>query len=298
MAPRASFHVVVGTDGSPHAQAAVKIAASFPWPGGARLHAVVARGDWAGGPAGAEWYGQAWRALERTAHAIGQRARRVLVRRGSDAEMTVTDAPPTEALLSQARRLRARMIVVGSRGYGRLGRLLLGSVSRGVVRRADCPVLVVKGRPRRVRRFTIGLDGSANSRRAVALVETLPCPPGGRVTLVSVVEPMALPSLRLLPASVRTAVSGQASRLTRRRRRAAQREARAAARGLRRAGWTIRSIVRVGVPLRELLDTATAARADVLVLGARGVGGVERLLLGSVAEGALTRSPVPVLIVK
>jgi nucleotide-binding universal stress UspA family protein len=36
----------------------------------------------------------------------------------------------------------------------------------------------------------------------------------------------------------------------------------------------------------------------VLVLGARGVGGVERMVIGSVAEGAVTRAPVPVLIVR
>jgi nucleotide-binding universal stress UspA family protein len=54
----------------------------------------------------------------------------------------------------------------------------------------------------------------------------------------------------------------------------------------------------VGVPLGELLAATHATRADVLVLGARGVGGLERLLLGSVAEGALSRSPVSVLIVR
>jgi len=36
----------------------------------------------------------------------------------------------------------------------------------------------------------------------------------------------------------------------------------------------------------------------LLVVGARGTGGVARLLLGSVAEGALTRCPAPVLIVR
>ena len=39
-------------------------------------------------------------------------------------------------------------------------------------------------------------------------------------------------------------------------------------------------------------------RADVLIVGARGVTGLRRLLLGSVAEGALNTSPVPVLIVR
>jgi ATP-dependent RNA helicase DeaD len=48
--------------------------------------------------------------------------------------------------------------------------------------------------------------------------------------------------------------------------------------------------------LEELLDAAKGA--DVLVVGARGVGGVERLLLGSVAERVVSRAPVPVLVVR
>jgi len=48
----------------------------------------------------------------------------------------------------------------------------------------------------------------------------------------------------------------------------------------------------------ELLEAITRTSADVVVLGARAAGGVERALLGSVADGALNRSPVPVLVVR
>jgi hypothetical protein len=41
----------------------------------------------------------------------------------------------------------ADLIVLGSRGLGRLGRALLGSVSDSVVRHAHCPVLVVRQGP-------------------------------------------------------------------------------------------------------------------------------------------------------
>ena len=52
----------------------------------------------------------------------------------------------------------------------------------------------------------------------------------------------------------------------------------------------------MGRPLEELVAASTDA--DVLVVGARGVGAVERLVLGSVAEGAVSRAPVPVLVVR
>ena len=44
--------------------------------------------------------------------------------------------------------------------------------------------------------------------------------------------------------------------------------------------------------------TRRSSDLDVLVIGARGTGGIERLLLGSVAEGAMARAPMSVLVVR
>jgi len=71
-----------------------------------------------------------------------------------------------------------------------------------------------------------------------------------------------------------------------------------AARRLTRAGWKVDSVIRRGVPLSELLRSASTRRADIIVVGARSTGGLKRLLLGSVAEGTLAQARVPVLIVK
>jgi nucleotide-binding universal stress UspA family protein len=46
------------------------------------------------------------------------------------------------------------------------------------------------------------------------------------------------------------------------------------------------------------MDAVESMQAELLVLGATGRSGVPHLLLGSVAEGALGRSPVPVLLVR
>ncbi len=51
---------------------------------------------------------------------------------------------PAEALLEEAKRVGADLIVMGTRGLGDLGALLLGSVSHKVIQLADCPVTVVK----------------------------------------------------------------------------------------------------------------------------------------------------------
>jgi nucleotide-binding universal stress UspA family protein len=82
------------------------------------------------------------------------------------------------------------------------------------------------------------------------------------------------------------------------RRATARRQVEAAAATLRRVGWRAAGLVRTDLPLAGLLAAVRAARADVLVVGARGTGAVTHFLLGSVAEATLKHAPVDVLIVK
>jgi nucleotide-binding universal stress UspA family protein len=215
--------------------------------------------------------------------------------------MTVStvSTPPIEAILEAATRRRAGVIVVGSRGLGFARRLMLGSVSRGVVRRARGAVLVVKGRRRRIKRVVFATDGSRNASRALGFLLTrLEPPAGARVTVARVLEPVAPRSPGLLPAPIRRAVLTSAASLNAKRTKQARREVAQAAVLLKRAGWSARGVVREGLPLAEVLQQVATSRADLLVVGARGTGGLARLLLGSVAEGLLDRSPVPVLLVR
>jgi nucleotide-binding universal stress UspA family protein len=293
MASARGFRVVVATDGSRDGRAAVAVAGAFPWPAGSQAQGVVACFY----PAvGAELSAPVWATIKKGFDRVALGARRALRRRWPTADVVVVDRPPVEAILAEARGASA--IVVGTRGHGALGRLVLGSVSRNVVRRAPCSTLVVGSRPPRVSRFLVGLDGSPNARRAIAFVAGLEPPRGGRVTLVRVLEPVRLPSMGLMPASVRGVLESESAAVRAQQLRAARRELGTAAAVLKRAGWRVRSVIRWGRPVDELLAASPAARAHVLAVGARGMGGVARLLLGSVAEGILNRSRLPVLVVR
>jgi nucleotide-binding universal stress UspA family protein len=151
---------------------------------------------------------------------------------------------------------------------------------------------------RAFRSLLIGVDGSPGARRAVSFATRLAPPPGGRATVVRVMEPARPPSMGLLPASIRADLAGQMAAVEAARLRGARREVESAAARLEKAGWRARGRVISGLPLVELLQQAKATNADLLVLGARGVGGVERFLLGSVADAATKRSSISVLIVK
>jgi len=151
-------------------------------------------------------------------------------------------------------------------------------------------------RARATRRVVVGLDGSSHASRVVAHLARW----SGRGTavVVRVVEPGRTPSLALVPSAVRAAVAGLVRADLAARVRTARREVERAAARLRRAGWRARAAVRVGVPVAELFRIVRKERAGMLALGARGAGGAARLLLGSVADGALKRATVPVLIVR
>jgi nucleotide-binding universal stress UspA family protein len=277
-------------------------ALAFPWPAEAWVHGVLARRGFSSSRGAPAWPDATWDALDRGLEQIRKDAQATLARRWPAAKVEIVDRPPVEAILEAADAVGACAIVLGSRGYGPIRRVLLGSVSRGVVRDARCPVLVVKGAERPGRRLVLGLDGSAHAQRAVEFLARLPAPYGGRITAVRVVEPARVPSMALVPSSVRATIRAQAGSLTARAVAEARRDVETVAERLVRARsaqtrWRVRPVVRQGVPLDELLR-AVRARADCLVLGARGIGGVERLLLGSVAEGALGRAPVSVLVVR
>lgn len=286
------FHVLVATDGSAPARGAMSTAVRFPWPAGTRGFAVIAQ------PANAGYRWSLLASADRAAQGAARRATRALTARWPEGTVRVVGASPVEGVLDEARKVRADVIVLGWRGHGPVRRLLTGSVSRGVARQAPCSVLVVRRARRQIRRVVVGIDGSQNAARALELLALIPPPHGGRVTLVSVVDTMHVPEQRLAPARALATVAAEVSRINEERRNAARKRLARAARVLAASGVAVDQVVAEGAPLRELLACVVRARADLLVVGARGTTGLRRLLLGSVAEGAMNASPVPVLVVR
>lgn len=63
---------------------------------------------------------------------------------GFDAEPAVAEGPPGHAIVDAATERKAKLVVIGSRGFGALKGSMMGSVSSQVIQHAPCPVLVVK----------------------------------------------------------------------------------------------------------------------------------------------------------
>lgn len=66
----------------------------------------------------------------------------------------------------------------------------------------------------------------------------------------------------------------------------------------RQRGLKARTVVKTGTPHQKIVDLATDERADLVVIGTHGRGGLNRALLGSVADRVVRLAPCPVLTVR
>ncbi|HIG01232.1 MAG TPA: universal stress protein [Myxococcales bacterium] len=67
---------------------------------------------------------------------------------------------------------------------------------------------------------------------------------------------------------------------------------------LRRRGLQVEELTREGYPATVIEEEAERLHADLIVIGSRGRSGLKHLLLGSIAERVVQKSPCPVLTVK
>jgi nucleotide-binding universal stress UspA family protein len=182
------------------------------------------------------------------------------------------------ALLRHAKR--GDLIAVGSRGLDALDRFLLGSVSTQVVLHAPCSVLIVKDPPRPVHRIVVAVDGSAASEKAVRFVaEDLL--PQWQLRNTEIVLAHVMPMLKY------PEVKEAGNRLFARH-----------ADRLIKAGFMVTQVPRLGRPAEEIIKVAGQKQADLIVMGAKGLGAVGRFILGSVSIKVAQQSPCSVLVVR
>jgi universal stress protein A len=125
------------------------------------------------------------------------------VRQASHVRMEVAVADPSEAILQVARRLDAGLIVMGTHGLGGFRKLLFGSTTERVLRRAERPVLAVPAgavsaptveRPGdQLKRILVATDFGESAMAATQWGRDLAADIGVPVVLAHVVEPVVVP---------------------------------------------------------------------------------------------------------
>lgn len=290
------MRIIVGVDGSDASRTALELVAATMWPFGTQVRLVGAyepATDWTGLtplPTETSADDEAERAFFDTIHALSE----PLQRSGYATETVVMRGRPADALLSEADDLRADLLVVGSRGLGVAASALVGSVSAALVDHASCPVLVVR-RPA-VTRILVATDGSQSAEAIPAVILGWNVFRGVPIDVLSVAPPHGASERPMLP---RGWLGGEGASLDashevdRHRVMADEMATRLTA-----AGWHAAGAVRRGEPAQQIEEAAAEWGSDLIVTGSRGLSGLRRLLLGSVAHRVLLHSRRSVLVMR
>lgn len=203
----------------------------------------------------------------------------------------VDSGDPAERILKVALSLNIDLVAMTTRARTGLSRLLLGSVAQQVVRHSALPVLLTRPGMRRpaaeIRRIVVPLDATAEAAPILEVVKPIARGTASEILLVHVTEALgdvlpAVPPDRPLQTFARNPM--------RRLQRIAD--------GLGREAIAAMPIVAPGKPVEEILRQARALEADLIVMATRSPVGVERLVVGSVAEGVLRKSDCAVLLLR
>lgn len=135
--------ILVPTDGSPAAEAAIDNAVDLASTYGARIHAlyVVDASAFSTVEAGSEMVVEA---LEEEGEAAVESVRGAAEAAGVEVEGSVTTGTPYRTIIDYIEDNDIDLVVMGTHGRRGLDRLLLGSVTERVVRSADVPVMTVR----------------------------------------------------------------------------------------------------------------------------------------------------------
>jgi nucleotide-binding universal stress UspA family protein len=189
------------------------------------------------------------------------------------------------ALAAMSRK--ATMVVAGSRGMGRVSGAVLGSVSRGLLHHARCPVTIVKSDPKPSDAdapVLLGIDGSPASEAATAFAFEEASLRG-----VDLIALHAWSDVGVFP------IVGMDWH--------EYEDEGHAILGERLAGWreqypdvNVQRRIVCDRPAQWLIDESK--NAALVVVGSRGRGGMASMLLGSVSNAVAESAPVPVTVVR
>jgi nucleotide-binding universal stress UspA family protein len=289
------MRIVVGVDGSVASRTALELVATTTWPIGTQVRLV-----------GAYELASAWTGLtplpsETAADEEAERAffyqiqvlAEPLRRTGYAIETVVGRGRPADVLLSEADDLRADLLVVGSRGLGAAASALVGSVSAALVDHASCPVLVARSPS--ATRILVATDGSRSAEAIPSVLMAWKVFRDAPIDVLSVAPPVKdRAGTALLSGPI---VSQRPSDATHEvdlhRVMADDMAARFVV-----AGWNAAGALRYGDAPREIEAAAAEWGADLIITGSRGLSGLRRLLIGSVAHHVLLHSRCSVLVMR
>lgn len=214
----------------------------------------------------------------------------LVAQRGIGVRTVEAAGPVLETIDDESRRLGAGLLVLGARGASFLRRLVLGTTSERLVRRASCPVLVVRqSAHERYRRALVAVDFSPWSAQALMVARRVA--PNARLVLLSAYQ---------VPFQEKLNFAGVDTATIEHYREQAQLQAvqgvhgLAAALGVKPGEYD--AVVIEGEPSQRIVEQEQEYDCDLVVLGKHGRSATEDLLLGSVTQHVLAEGSADVLV--
>jgi len=211
--------------------------------------------------------------------------------------------PPRRAiadvLRSYVREHGIELVVMTTHGRGGLSRAWLGSVADSFIRQSSVPVLLIRPEEKdraRVRRtaarhILIPLDGSEAAERVIEEAIKFGKPTDARYSLLRVVTPVSVIADFGPPSALFDDPT-----LSDRRREAVEYVSRLAERLSDEGHDVAGAVVIAPSAASAITEYAEAHDTDLIAIGTRGLGGPQRLLLGSVADKVVRTSKQPILV--
>jgi nucleotide-binding universal stress UspA family protein len=210
-------------------------------------------------------------------------------------EPQVFEGEPAREILAEARD--TDLIVMGTHGRSGVERLVLGSVTETVLRKAPCslmtiPLSAVGGGsvPVVFRRIVAAVDFSDVSMAALRQAACLAAEADAHLTAMHVIEVPEHLALWIDRVDGISHVRAWAE--------AAERHLRGAVGPETREYARVDQRVETGKAYREILRVADEQQADLIVIGAHGHGVIEQMFVGSTAQHVVRRAACPVLVVR
>jgi nucleotide-binding universal stress UspA family protein len=287
------MHILLAIDGSPFSEAAGDLLRRIPMPSTPELTllAVMDKLDDADPEARQEWQ----QTLRDSAQQLLTQEAERFTAVGWTPHTMLREGHAAHEIVEAAGETSADLIAVGSRGLGSVKRFLLGSVSEKVMAYAPCSVLIARQPQDRdpedtALRLLLAFDGSPTAAAAVETIASLPLQAHTHILITTVMELLTYYRMDIIQT---TSPSWQAKK------QAAQADLEQAAQVLRQATPNVSVELREGNDTsQEILDAATTFNAELIVMGHKGKSGLERFLLGSVANQVVHHAPCSVWIMR
>lgn len=250
-------------------------------------------------------YGEAFLAFDEQESRISSRALQELKATIGDRmpnwEPVVVSGHPADEIVRLCEEKKVDLVVSATRGRSGFKRFLIGSVTGRLMRTLSCPLLVVQSieeapdapveQEFRMERILVGCDFSEDSHLAFQYGVSLAQEFQAELHLAHVIEPSVYKDLlKPAPSVVEDLRVALRDALNEKLGGMVPDEA---------FSWcSIKTTLLAGQPHEELVKYARLNKIDLIVLGIRGHGMVETLLIGSTTDRLTVRSPCPVLCVR